>query len=122
MFKILFATTVLTLSIPSWASKVDASFETRIANACIRSVEIVGKKISNHRAVCKCIGETHYRSAAAEPKQKDATNHIEWIVKFYETTDMKVLQKMVNKNPALSAFDDQVVDDCMMSANQGDKK
>lgn len=104
------------------AASIDAAFESRIANACINSVEVGGKKIRNYRVVCKCIGETHFRSALQEPKQQEAEEHINWTAEFYETSDMKRLQRLVGQNPKFSSFDDQVVADCMESANRGPKK
>ena len=109
-------------SLQAFAAEIDKSFESRIIAACIKSVEETGKKIPNHKEVCKCIGATHFVSAIREVHQAEAEEHIKWTTDFYETSDMKLLQKMVDKNPKWSSFDDQVVDDCMQSANQGSKK
>lgn len=106
----------------AFAADIDKSFESRITSACIKSVEQAGRKIPNYKAVCHCIGETHYNSAIRESIQAEAEEHIKWTTEFYETTDIKKLQRMVDRNPKWSSFDDQVVDDCMESANQGPRK
>lgn len=104
------------------AANVDRSFEARINDACVASVEVGGRKIPNYRDVCKCIGETHYKSALQEPRQREANAHMNWTVEFYETIDLKRLQKLVDQNPKFSSFDDQVVDDCLESVNSGKRK
>lgn len=104
------------------AAEIDRSYESRIITACVKSVEQDGRKIPNYNAVCQCIGETHYNSAVGEGIKAEAEEHIKWTTDFYETTEMKKLQRMVDRNPKWSSFDDQVVDDCMQSANQGHKK
>ncbi len=110
------------ISLQTHAAEIDKTFEARIIAACVKSVEQGGKKIPNYKAVCLCIGETHYNSAVGEEIKVEAEEHIKWTTEFYETTDMKKLQKMVDRNPKWSSFDDQVVDDCMQAANQGSKK
>ena len=109
-------------SVQAFAAEIDKSFEARIIAACVKSVEQDGRKIPNYKAVCQCIGETHYNSAVGESIKAEAEDHIKWTAEFYEATDMKKLQRMVDRNPKWSSFDDQVVDDCMQSANQGSKK
>lgn len=104
------------------AANIDRSFESRIIAACVNSVVNGGKNIPNYQAVCKCIGETHYRSAVKEANQREADEHIKWTTEFYETSDMKYLQRLVDRNPKFSSYDDQVVDDCMGAANKGRKK
>lgn len=110
------------ISLQTFAVEIDKTFESRIIAACVKSVEQDGKKIPNYKAVCPCIGETHYNSAVGEGIKAEAEEHIKWTTEFYETTDMKKLQRLVDKNPKWSSFDDQVVDDCMQSANQGKRK
>ena len=110
------------VSTQAFAAEIDKSFESRIIAACVKSVEQDGRKIPSYKAVCQCIGETHYNSALGEGIKAEAEDHIKWTTEFYETTDMKKLQRMVDRNPKWSSFDDQVVDDCMQSANQGHKK
>lgn len=110
------------VSAQAFAVEIDKSFESRIIAACVKSVEQDGRKIPNYKAVCQCIGETHYNSAIGEGIKAEAEDHIKWTTDFYETTDMKKLQRMVDRNPKWSSFDDQVVDDCMQSAEQGHKK
>lgn len=110
------------ISVQAFATEIDKSYESRIIAACVKSVEQDGRKIPNYKVVCQCIGETHYNSAVGEGIKSEAEDHIRWTTDFYETTDMKKLQRMVDRNPKWSSFDDQVVDDCMMSANQGSKK
>jgi len=67
-------------------------------------------------------GRCPHQQRRVEGIKSEAEDHIRWTTDFYETTDMKKLQRMVDRNPKWSSFDDQVVDDCMMSANQGSKK
>ena len=96
---------------------ISRSFVKKIAGACIDSIEKGKKKIPNPEKVCECIAETHFESANDEPTLKEGKRHIEWVLKFYETTDPKALQKLADKNPAYSSYDDGVVADCIESEN-----
>lgn len=100
------------------AVPIEKSFETRISSACVKSVEEQGGKVPNYKTVCKCIAETHYKSAVSEETSAEARDHIQWTTEFYEATDKKKLQRMVDKNPKWSSFDDQVVEDCMESSTR----
>lgn len=98
------------------AGPIEKSFEIRISSACVKSVEEQGRKVPNYKTVCKCIGETHYKSAISEETSAESRDHIQWATEFYEASDKKTLQRMVDKNPKWSSFDDQVVEDCMESS------
>lgn len=120
--RLLLATFLLLLSTVVRAQKIDSSYQNRIIQGCIESIEKGKKKITNPQAVCRCIGETHSQSAQRDPDRKDAIARLKWAAEFYETIDPKKLQEMTDKNDAYSSYDDQVVDDCIQSANQGPKK
>ncbi len=95
------------------AANIDISLANRITEACMRSVETGSAKIQNYKAVCECIGDTHYKAAIQNTSQADAEKHMNWTAQFYETTDDKVLQTMVDQEDSLSSFDFQVTDQCM---------
>ena len=106
---------ILTTSLSTYASQIDRSVQSRIQNACIASVEIGGRKVPRYKTVCRCIAETHFKSALQESKRTEAMAHINWTVEFYETIETKRLQELIKQNPKFSSFDDQVVDDCISS-------
>lgn len=118
----LFIAAFFLTSLQVFAASIDKSYESRIVAACVKSVEENGKNIPNYKVACRCIGQRHYNSALGEDIQAEAEDHIKWTTEFYETFDLKRLQRMVDRNPKWSSFDDQVVDDCMMSAAQGLRK
>lgn len=85
----------------------------RIERACIVSVEKREKRVSNYLKVCRCIGEKHVEYSQSEEDRADGQDRLQWVIKFYESTDQRQLQKMSDESPRFSSFDDQVVADCM---------